>query len=146
MNAKARRIGIIVMVFALVSLVMGAIFIQQGFAKESYLVNAMKEEKITITGIDGIVDSAAKAQIAADTVREHRHTISPTYGDLLAGKNFDPTNLQQLSYAQAMNIENYLYLAVASFGIFTVVKVVGVFFILMGLALAVIAYKFYKIA
>ena len=83
------------------------------------------------------MDNAAKAQQAGDTVREHRRSIAPTYGDLLGGEHFNPSDVTQLTYAQALNLENYLYLAVASFGIFMVVKAVGAFMVLIGLALGV---------
>ena len=140
MKTKLRNLGIIVILCGLVSLVMGAVFIQQGFAKESFLVNVMAQEQITVEGVDGVVDNAREAHIAGDTVREHRHGIAPTYGDLLGGERFNPSELRQLSYAQALNLENYLYLAVASFGLFTVVKVTGVFMIVMGLALGTTGY------
>lgn len=135
MSLQSKTTATVLIILAVIALGMGAAFIQQGFAKEAYLVEAMQAEQITIDGVDGIVDSAAKAQAAGDTVREHRHGIAPTYGDLLDGGRYDPTNPQQLSYAQALNLENYLYLAVASFGVFTVVKVVGVFMLLVGAAL-----------
>jgi hypothetical protein len=90
--------------------------------------------------VEGVIDSAEKAQIAGDTVREHRHGIAPTYGDLLGDGRFNPADPAQLTYAQALNLENYLYLAVASFGVFTVVKVVGVFMIVIGLALGATGY------
>ena len=91
MNNRIRNLGFLVIVFAVISLVMGVIFVQQGFAKETFLVEAMTQEQITIDGVEGIVDTADKAQIAGDTVREHRHGIAPTYGDLLEGGRFDPT-------------------------------------------------------
>jgi hypothetical protein len=128
------------MLFAVVSLAMGIVFVQQGFAQEAFLVDAMEQEQITSEGVEGVVDNMSEAQLAGDTVREHRHGISPTYGELLAGNRFDPTNPTQISYAQALNLENYLYLAVASFGVFTVVKVTGVFMIIMGLALGTTGY------
>jgi hypothetical protein len=140
MNTRAKKLGIIVILFAVVSLAMGIVFIQQGFAKEAFLTNAMNQEQITIGGVEGVIDTAQEAQIAGDTVREHRHSIAPTYGDLLGEGQFDPTDTRQLTYAQALNLENYLYLAVASFGVFTVVKVTGVFMIVMGLALGVVGY------
>ncbi|MFC2032159.1 hypothetical protein ACFLUS_02135 [Chloroflexota bacterium] len=110
---------------------LGIVFIQQGFAKEAFLVEAMHQEQITFEGVEGIVDSAEKAQLAGDTVREHRHCIAPTYGDLFDGERFNPAEPEQLTYAQAMNLENYLYLAVASFGVFTIAKVIGVFMIIL---------------
>lgn len=140
MNTKVQKLGIIVIIFAVLSLAIGAVFIQQGFAKEAFLVKAMTQEQITLDGIEGIIDTPKKAQLAGDTVREHRHSIAPTYGDLLGGERFNPANPEQLTYAQALNLENYLYLAVASFGVFTVVKVTGVFMIIMGLALGTTGY------
>ncbi|MBW1888332.1 MAG: hypothetical protein JRI52_08295 [Deltaproteobacteria bacterium] len=130
-----KKLGIIVIFFAVISLAMGIVFVQQGFAKEKFLVEAMTQEQITFDGIEGFIDSAEKAQVAGDTVREHRHGIAPTYGDLLGEGRFNPAEPRQLSYAQALNLENYLYLAVASFGVFTIVKVTGMFMIVMGLAL-----------
>ncbi|MFC1918628.1 hypothetical protein ACFLWW_01465 [Chloroflexota bacterium] len=135
MNTKVKNLGIIILVCAVISISMGAVFIQQGLAKEAFLVEAMTQEQITFDGVEGIVDNAQKAQLAGDTVREHRHGIAPTYGELLGEGRFNPAEPRQLSYAQALNLENYLYLAVASFGVFTVVKVIGVFMIIMGLAL-----------
>ena len=131
-----RNLGILVILFAVVLLAVGIVFVQQGFSKEAFLVDAMKQEQITASGVEDIVDNATKAQEAGDIVREHRHGISPTYGDLLGeGGRFDPTDTTQLSYAQALNLENYLYLAVASFGLFTIVKVVGASMIVISLAL-----------
>ena len=140
MNNRIRNLGIVIMLFAVISLAMGIVFIQQGFAKESYLVNAMTQEEIVLEGVEGVIDTPAEAQLAGDTVREHRHGIAPTYGELLGGERFDPTNPSQLSYAQALNLENYLYLAVASFGIFNVVKATGAFMLVMGLALGATGY------
>ena len=130
-----KKLGIIVVLFAVISLVMGIVFVQQGFAKEAFLVEAMQQEQIELDGVEGIIDTAEEAQIAGDTVREHRHGIAPTYGDLLEGERFNPAEPMQLTYAQALNLENYLYLAVASFGVFTVVQATGAFMMLMGLAL-----------
>jgi len=145
-NKKVRNLSILVIVLAVISLVIGIIFIQQGYAKEAFLTNAMKQEQITIEGVDGVVDNAQKAQIAGDTVREHRHGIAPTYGDLLGDERYDPTDPTQLTYAQALNLENYLYLAVASFGVFQVVKATGAFMVLMGLALGIVGYSLRSIA
>lgn len=140
MNTKVQKLGIVVVLFAVISLAMGVAFIQQGFAKEVFLVDAMNNEQITLEGVEGIIDTAEEAQVAGDTVREHRHGIAPTYGELLGEEHFNPADPKQLTYAQALNLENYLYLAVASFGVFTVVKVTGIFMIIMSLALGAIGY------
>ncbi len=140
MNTRVRNLGIIVIIFAVISLVMGVVFLQQGYAREAFLVEAMAQEEITLEGVEGIIDTAGEAQVAGDTVREHRHGIAPTYGDLLGGERFNPADPRQLTYAQALNLENYLYLAVASFGVFTIAKAMGGFMIIMGLALGAAGY------
>jgi hypothetical protein len=147
MNSKIRNLSLVIIIFGVVALAMGIVFVQQGFSKESWLVQNMKQEQITMSDQPGvIVDNAKLAQEAADTVREHRRSIAPTYGDLLGGQNYNPTNTTQLSYAQAMNIENYLYLAVTAFGVFTVVKGAGAFMIVMGLALGTTGYTLWSTA
>ncbi len=147
MKTRMRVLNIIVIVLAAIALAMGIVFIQQGFAKEAWLVQAMKQEQIEMPdGSGAIVDNAKLAQTAGDLVREHRHSIASTYGDLLGGKNYDPTDPKQLSYAQAMNIENYLYLSVTAFGVFTVVKAAGAFMIVTGLALSIIGYALWRLA
>jgi len=135
MGRIGQYLATMVLLVGVVSVVMGIVFVQQGFAQEDFLVTAMEQEQITVDGIDGIIDSADKALLAGNTIREHRRGIAPTYGDLLGGERYNPTDTKQLSYAQALNLENYLYLAVASFGIFTVIKATGAFMVIVGLAL-----------
>lgn len=84
------------------------------------------------------------AQTAGNLVTEYRRGIAPTYGDLLGGERFNPTDSKQLTYAQALNLENYLYLAVTAFGVFTVVKTTGAFMIMMGLALGATGYALWS--
>ena len=136
-----RKLAIVVLVIGAVSIVIGGVFIAQGIIKNNFLVSAMREEKITL-GIPSeelaegeVIDNATEAEIAGNTIREHRHTIAPTYGDLLGGKPYDPTNPTQLTYTQAMNLENYLYLAVASFGLTQIAIASGVVMVLSGVAL-----------
>ena len=137
----SRVLSVIVIIFGVVALVVGGIFIWQSMAKDDLLVTAMQQEKITL-GIEGeelesgeVIDTAAEAEIAGDTIREHRHGIAPTYGDLLEGKQYNPTDPKQLSYAQALNLENYLYLAVLGFGVTQLALGAGAFMIVTGLAL-----------
>jgi len=145
MNGKLRFLGLAVIVLGIIGLAIGIVFVQQGFAQESWLEQTMNQEQITLPGTNTIVDNEATALAAGDIVREDRHNISPTYGDLLGGGRFDPTNPTELSYAQAMNIENYLYLAVTAFGVFTVVKVTGAFMIVAGLALGASGYGLWRL-
>ena len=147
MNKRVRNLGLEIIVFGVIALVMGIVFLQQGFDKEAWLVQAMQQEQIEMPDGSGrIVNNAELAQAAGDLVREHRRGIAPTYGELLGGERFNPNDPTQLTYVQAMNIENYLYLAVSAFGVFTVVKAVGAFMILMGLGLGTAGYALWSMA
>ncbi|MEJ2738798.1 MAG: hypothetical protein P8105_03000 [Dehalococcoidia bacterium] len=136
-----RKLAIIILVLGLVGIVLGGVFLYQGFTKNNQLKEAMRAEQIVL-GIDTgdieegeLIDTGKEAQVAGDTVREHRHGIAPTYGELLGGEKFNATNPTQLTYAQALNLENYLYLAVLGFGFTQAVLAIGVFMIVVGLAL-----------
>ena len=136
-----RGLAILVLFLGVVAIVLGGVFVAQGMAKNNLLVTAMQQEKITL-GIESdkmsegeVIDSAQEAEIAGDTVREHRHGIAPTYGDLLGGEQYNPTDVTQLKYAQALNLENYLYLAVLGFGVTQLALGTGAFMVIIGLAL-----------
>ena len=136
-------------VLGAIGVIMGATFIIQGAVKHEYLRDAMRQEKITLYFIpdapkDDVVDSPKEALMAGDTIREHRRTIAPTYTELLGGKKYNPTNPKQLSYAQALNLENYLYLAFVGFGITQIVIVSGIFMVLMGVAVGGTGITLYK--
>ena len=134
-------LAILVMALGLVSIVIGGVFIGQGFAKNNLIVERMEIEEVTLA-IDPanpdeytLITDINAAQGAADTIAEHRRNIAPTYQALLDGGRYDPTNPAHLSYAQAMNLENYLYLAVAAFGLVQVALASGAFMVVTGLAL-----------
>ena len=142
-NMFKKILAVVVIALGVVNLVLGVAFIAIGAGKQAYLHDAMEEEQITLELTDEqiaageYVDTAAEAQAAGDLVREHRHEMG-TYSEVLGGGRFDPTNPEQLTYAQALNLENYLYLAVASFGLVTVAIVAGVSMLLVGIAFIII--------
>jgi len=146
-----RNLAIVVLLLGIVAIVMGVVFIGQGITKNNLLVTSMQQEQITL-GIPSdklaegeLIDGAKEAQIAGDTVREHRHGIAPTYGDLLGDGKFDPTDPTQLTYAQALNLENYLYLAVLGFGLTQVVIASGIFMLITGIAFGGTGIVLYKL-
>jgi hypothetical protein len=145
MKRWSKPIALVVLVFGLINVALGITFISIGVSKQHYLTATMKEEKITLGIPDSqiaageVIDTMGEAQAAGDIVRGHRHQIAPTYGDLLGGQKFNPGDPKQLTYAQAMNIENYLYLAAASFGITYLSMGAGAGLLLGGLALIGIA-------
>lgn len=145
MSKWSKTITAAVVVIGLINVALGITFIAIGMSKQDYLTSTMREEQITLGIPDQqiaageVIDTMGEAQVAGDIVRSHRHQIAPTYGDLLGGEKFDPGDPRQLTYAQAMNIENYVYLAAASFGITYLSIGAGVGMLLGGLALMVVA-------
>jgi hypothetical protein len=144
-----RNLSIIVVLLGVVALVVGLAFIGLGVARNYELKDAMRSEHVTL-GIEGedtgqVIDSLNESIVAGDTIREHRRGIAPTYEDLLQGGRYDPTNPQQLTYAQALNLENYLYLAVVAFGLTQAVMGTGAFMILTGLAISATGVALYQV-
>ena len=143
MTTAKKILAIVVIVLGLVNMALGITFISIGASKQSYLHEAMNAEKITLQLSDEqvaageFVNTSAKAQAAGDLVRQHRHEMG-TYDEVLGGGRFDPTNPEHLTYGQALNLENYLYLAVNSFGLVTVAIVAGVSMVLTGLAFVLV--------
>lgn len=134
-----RTLAIIVLLLGVVAIAFGGTFIGLGVAKNNELKEAMRVERVTLgieAGLEGeVIDTLGEAQKAGDTVREHRRGIAPTYGDLLGEGRYNPEDLDQLKYAQALNLENYLYLAVVAFGLIQSITASGVFMIVTGIAL-----------
>ena len=147
-----RYMAILVVVLGVVGVVIGGVFIGEGIIKNNLIVDRMNVEKVSLAldpnnpGAYTPINNAADAQKAADTIAEHRRAIAPTYQDLLAGGRFDATNPQHLTYAQAMNLENYLYMAVTAFGLIQVTMANGAFMVLTGVALGGIGVALYRVS
>jgi hypothetical protein len=149
-----RVLALLVIALGIIGLVIGGIFVGEGFAKNKLIVDRMNVEKVTLA-LDPNnptatvqINNAAEAQAAADTIASHRRGIAPTYQDLLnqGTGRFDPTNPTDLTYAQAMNLENYLYMAVTAFGLIQVTLATGAFMVIAGLALVVTGLVLYRLA
>jgi len=133
--------SLIITILGLVAIVIGAVFVFQGISKNNLIVDRMRVEKVSFAlnpdnpSERTQVQNATDAQKAADIIAEHRRAIAPTYQDLLGTGRFNSANATHLTYAQAMNLENYLYLAVTAFGLVQVVLAAGAFMMVTGLAL-----------
>jgi len=141
MNKRIKYLAILVISIGVVAFLIGGVVIYQAMEKESWMKDAMRLEGVTL-GLseeaiaDGnIIDTPEEAQAAGDIIRGHRANIARTYGDLLGGERFDPANPEHLVYAQALNMENYLYLVVLGFGVTTVALGMGAFMVIVGVAL-----------
>jgi len=153
MNKIIKNLSIFILALGAVAFIMGAVFLYEGASKYVFLTTIMRQENIKLSdlGVTGskaneVIDSQETAQIAGDTVRAHRHAIAPSYTALLGSNRFDPTNPKDLTYAQAQNLENYLYLAVLSFGVTTVATAAGGFMIVVALALVAIGFVLFRVA
>lgn len=144
MGGMGQYLAILVVAFGVISVAIGSTFIYQGISKDRMVRAAMRAEKVTYLLPEeevqkgNVVDTAKEAQMVADKVKEHRHQIAPTYNDLLQGGKYDPTNPKHLTYSQAINLENYLYLGVLALGVSEVVLASGIFMIITGVALGII--------
>jgi hypothetical protein len=151
MKRTNRLLSIAISLLGLVAIVVGAVFLFEGVSKNNLIANRMEIEKVTLAvdpaNPDQVtqINNSAEAQKAADLIAQHRRSIAPTYQELLGGGKFDPTNTKELTYAQAMNLENYLYLAVTAFGLVQVVLATGAFMIIVGIALGLIGIALYRV-
>jgi len=146
-----KYLSLMVILLAVVGVVIGSVFIGLGFAKDGELKEAMRVEHVTL-GIEGgetagsVIDTLEEAQAAGDTIREHRRGIAASYEDLLGEGRYDPTNPSHLTYAQALNLENYLYLAVVAFGLTQAVMGSGAFMVVASIALGGTGVMLYRMS
>lgn len=147
-----RVLGLLALLAGVAAVVIGGVFIGEGIAKNNLIVDRMNIEKVSLNldpnnpTVFTQINNSEDAQRAADQIAEHRRKIAPTYQDLLAGKQFDSTNATQLKYAQAMNLENYLYMAVTAFGLIQVTIANGVFMVIVGLGAVGTGFALYRIS
>lgn len=146
-----RKLAVVVMLLGVVGVVLGGIFVWQGVAKSNLITERMEIEKVALA-VDPNhpeqvtqITNAADAQKAADTIASHRRAIAPSYQELLGSGRFDPTNPEHLTYAQAMNLENYLYMAVTAFGLTQSVMGSGAYMVIVGLAVLLIGLVLYRL-
>ena len=148
----SKSMSLIITILGVVAIVIGAVFLFQGVSKNNLIVERMNIEKVSFAlnpdnpSERTQVQNAPDAQKAADIIAEHRRKIAPTYQDLLGTSKFNSSNTTHLTYAQAMNLENYLYLSVASFGLVLVVLGSGAYMILSGIALGAVGMALRAIA
>ena len=147
----SRKLSIAVMLLGAIVMIMGIVYIYQGISKAVLVRDGMRDEKVTYllpreeVERGKVIDTAEEAQRVADTIKTHRHNIATTYDDLLKGGQYDPTNPQHVIYTQAINLENYLYMAVLAYGLTTVVLTSGVTLVIIGLCLVLIGLVLYRL-
>jgi hypothetical protein len=135
---NTRTIGMIVLLLGLVCLVIGGVFIWQGFSVRGQIADGLLDEQIT-TGIpkegdegydsnNKYVDTAAEAQAAHDTILSHMREDPGRYGDT------ERDSPERAAYVDGITLRNSLTIAVMGFGISTMALGIGVFMIITGVA------------
>lgn len=141
MTGKNTKVAVIVLiVFAVISLAFGAAFIYQGANAQNMLTKALVEEKVTYAAEDakgaikGVIDTPDEALTMSNILKEHRIKNYGYYAEL---KRDDPKRVEIL---KAITMENSLNMAQLGYGLATVIIVIGVFMIVMALALGTVAF------
>ena len=149
---KLKLAALIVLLLGIVGLGVGGAFVGIGFAKNNQITTYLRAEKVTL-GLSAadiakgrVVDSLSTAQNAAQMLTKHRQSIAPTYNDLLGGQPYDPTNVKEATYAQAMNLQTNIYTAVLAFGLAESIMANGAFMLATGAALVVVSLTLFKLA
>jgi hypothetical protein len=147
-----KMVAIIILLLGIVGLGIGGAFVGVGWVKNNQITTYLKAEQVTL-GLSAadiakgkVVDNLSEAQNAALTLTKHRQSIAPTYNDLLGGQPFDPANLTDLKYAQAMNLQTNIYTAVLAFGLAESIMAEGAFMIAAGIAFILVGIVIYQLA
>lgn len=151
---KIQLVAALVVVLGVVSLVIGAVFIGLAVQKNDYITSSLQAQKVTLgltsdqIAAGEVVDNAAEAQVAANTLAQHLSEIAPTYGALTAtnkGGRFDATNPTDIEYGQGLNMENSFNLVVLSFGVIQEIIATGAALIIIGIAIGATGIVIFKL-
>jgi hypothetical protein len=147
-----RLLASLVIILGVISLALGAFFIYQGISKDNYLKANIKAEKITLgltseqIAAGQVDETAAQLQAASEIIASDRKNLALTYDALLNGGRFDPANPKDLTWAQALNMENSLNVAVLAFGVVQIAEGVGAFMIVVALALVASGFILWRLS
>ena len=142
MVGRSRVAVLLVLILAVVSLVLGAVFIVEGTTVSGEIREELQAEKVTL-GLPGeedegyiagnVVDTTAELQAAQSVLLEHMRDSYGTYGDTERGSE------ERVSYLDGTTLMNSMYIAEMGFGVSTVIIVSGAFMVIAGLALGTIS-------
>ena len=141
-----RTIGMIVVLIGVICLTVGGIFIWQSLSLHGQVVTSMQIEKATYTGqperitpdgevievnkqINGIIDTMEEAKLMADTLQAHRLSEYPPYTEM------DRDDPNRDVVINGMVLQNLLVTAEIGFGVSTLALGVGLFMVVVGIAL-----------
>lgn len=135
MGRITRYLAIMVLLLGVASLAMGITLIFQGASVRAMITEGLRAEKVTL-GIEealitpgDVIDTAQEAQVAQDILEEHLRDGYGTYGDTERGSP------ERATYLDGTTLRNSLNLAIMGFGVTTIVTVIGIFMLIVGIAL-----------
>lgn len=127
-----------VIIVGVVSLVLGIVFIVQATATSTKIREGLQDENVTL-GLPAedeegyiagnVVDTTAELEAAQDILLEHMRDSYGTYGDTGRGSP------ERTSYLDGLTLMNSMYVATMGYGVSTLIIGVGVFMIIVGIAL-----------
>lgn len=139
-------------IFTVCAIVLGVVVLAAGIASvvlghnnAATVANQLKSQEVSLRIVNAnapanaVISNESQARTAANKIASDLKQIAPSYSALLGGKHYDATSAKQLTYAQGINLENSLNLAALAFGVTTVLTFDGAIFIVIGIALIVVA-------
>lgn len=129
--------AIVILLVGVVSLVLGSVFIVQATGTSAEIKAGLVGENVTLglpTDENGstngnVVDTSAELEAAQEILLEHMRTNYGTYGD--TGRD----SPERTGYLDGLTLMNSMYIATMGYGVTTVILVIGVFMIIVGIAL-----------
>jgi hypothetical protein len=155
MKNKIRLVSLLVVALGVVSLVIGGVFVGLAIQKNNYVVSSLRAQNVTLgltkdqIAQGQVVDNAAEAQAAADTLAEHLKSIAPTFNDLMSTNSsgrYDPTSASNLQYTAGLNMENSFNLVVLGFGVIQETMATGAALMIIGLAVGATGFAIFKLS
>jgi hypothetical protein len=149
-----KLISLAAAVLGIIGLAIGGVFIGVSQHEHSFITSQLREQGITLgltkdqIANGEFVDNSAEAQTAAKMLSEHLKSIAPTYAALTAqnpsGK-YDPTNMNDLTYSQGLNLMNSMNLVVLGYGVDQAIMGTGAGFLVVGLGLGATGIITYRV-
>jgi hypothetical protein len=127
-----------VVIVGVVSLVLGIVFIVQANTTSAEIRDGLQDEDVTLglpaDGEDGyvdgnVVDTTPELKTAESILLEHLRDNYGTYGSTASG------SAERTSYLDGLTLMNSMYIATMGYGVTTVITAIGVFMIIVGIAL-----------
>jgi len=110
-----------------VSLVLGSVFIVQATGTSAEIKAGLVDENGSING--NVVDTTTELEAEQAVLLQHMHDSYGKYGET------ERNSPERTLYLDGLTLMNSVYIATMGYGVTTVILVIGLFMIIVGLAL-----------